>query len=139
MVYKNKLTLKILFFILSTDILETFSQYCFKKSALPQSDVFIKNFSDIFTFLRPIVSSGFLWVGFFSVLLTFIIWSSILSKIDLSVAVPIASSSYVLVPLVSIFLLGEMMTWVDWLGISFIIIGVIIVTSSTKKEKILIP
>jgi len=138
-VYKNKLTLKILFFLISTDILETFTQYCFKKSAIPQSDVFIKSFSDVFIFIKPFLGSGFLWLGFLSTLLAFVIWSSILSKIDLSVAVPIASSSYILVPLASIFFLGEEMTWLDWTGIFFIIIGVIIVSSSTEKEKIIIP
>ena len=137
--YKNKLTLKILFFLISTDILETFTQYCFKKSAIPQSDVFISNFSDLLIFIKPIVGSGFLWIGFLSTLLAFVIWSSILSKIDLSVAVPIASSSYILVPLVSIFFLGEEMAWLDWAGIFFILTGVIIVSSSTKKEKIIIP
>jgi len=138
-VYKNKLTLKIFFFIVSTDILETFTQYCFKRSAIPQGDVFIKNFLDVIIFLKPIVFSGFLWLGFLSVFVTFVIWSSILSKIDLSVAVPIASSSYILIPLVSIFFLGEVMSLLDWAGILFIVIGVVIVSSSIKKEKAIIP
>lgn len=137
--YKNKLTLKILFFLISTDILETFTQYCFKKSAMLQSDTFISSFSDLLIFIKPILGSGFLWMAFLSTLLTFIIWSSILSKIDLSIAVPIASSSYILVPLASIFFLGEEMTLLDWSGIFFIITGVIIVSSSTEKEKAIIP
>jgi drug/metabolite transporter (DMT)-like permease len=137
--YKNKLTLKILFFLISTDLLETFTQYCFKKSAIPQGDVFIKNFFDVFIFIKPFISSGFLWLGLFSVFLTFVIWSTILSKIDLSVAVPVASSSYILVPLASVFFLDEVMTSLDWTGILFIIAGVIIVSSSTKKEEIIIP
>ncbi|MDD5166456.1 MAG: EamA family transporter [Candidatus Omnitrophica bacterium] len=106
---------------------------------MPQGDVFIKNFLDLIIFLKPIISSGFLWVGFLSVFVTFVIWSSILSKIDLSVAVPIASSSYILIPLVSIFFLGEVMSLLDWTGILFIVIGVVIVSSSIKKEKAIIP
>ncbi len=137
--HKNRLTIKIIFFLISTDILETFTQYCFKKSAILQSDFLISKLSDVFAFIKPIVGSAYLWLGFLSAFMVFIVWSSILSKIDLSVAVPIASSSYILVPLASIFFLGEKMSWLDWTGIFFIIIGVVIVSSSTEKTKIIIP
>lgn len=70
--------------------------------------------------------------------LTFIIWSTILSKIDLSIAVPIASFSYILVPLASIFFLHEEMSLLDWTGIFFILTGVIIVSRSTKRVEIVI-
>ena len=98
-----------------------------------QSNFFIDNPRDIFLFLKPIILSPYLWVSFLSIFLTFVIWSTILSKIDLSVAVPIASFSYILVPLVSIFFLHEKMSPLDWTGIAFILIGVISVSISSGK------
>jgi len=133
---RSKLTLKILLILILSDILETFTHFCFKKSALSESGLFIKSFQDILIFTLSMFTSGFLWLGLLSVLLTFIIWSTVLSKIDLSVAVPIASFSYILVPLVSIFLLGEKMNLLDWSGILFIIAGVIIVAKSTRGKEV---
>lgn len=136
--YKNKITLKLLLFLIFSDILETFTQFCFKKTALPQSDLQIRNSLEIIVFIKAVIFSGYLWMAFALAFLTFIIWSTILSKIDLSVAVPIASFSYILVPLVSIFFLHEEMSLLDWTGIFFIVAGVIVVSRSTKKMGIVI-
>jgi undecaprenyl phosphate-alpha-L-ara4N flippase subunit ArnE len=69
-------------------------------------------------------------------LVTFIIWSTILSRIDLSAAVPIASFSYILVPLVSIVFLHEKISNLRWLGIFFIILGVIFVSLSSQEKEV---
>lgn len=137
--FKKKLTLKIISFLVLSDILETLSQFCFKKSALSGSDFFIRRLSDVFVFLQGPLFSPYLWLALFSVLLTFIIWSTILSKIDLSVAVPIASFSYVLVAIVSIIFLGEKISSLRWLGIFFILIGVIFVSLSSKEKELIEP
>ena len=131
----RKVTLKILLFLIFTDILETFAQYCFKKTVIPQSDFIIQNFSDVFLFIKSVSLSPYLWVAFLSVFAVFVLWSTILSKIDLSVAVPIASFSYILVPLVSIFFLHEEVTFLDWTGITFILLGVIFVSMSSHKDE----
>jgi undecaprenyl phosphate-alpha-L-ara4N flippase subunit ArnE len=65
----------------------------------------------------------------------FIIWSTILSKIDLSVAVPIASFSYILVALVSILFLHETITLLRWMGIFLILTGVIFVSVSSRVKE----
>jgi drug/metabolite transporter (DMT)-like permease len=67
--------------------------------------------------------------------LMFIIWSAILSKIDLSVAVPIASFSYILVALVSILFLNETVSLLRWIGIFFILSGVIFVSASSQARE----
>ena len=132
---KNKLTLKIILFLLSTDMLETFTHFCFKKSALPQSATLITSPADVIIFVKAVASSGFLWLGLLSVILTFIIWSTILSRIDLSIAVPVASLSYILIPLVSIIFLNEKIVLLRWVGIFFILAGVIFVSMSAEKEQ----
>lgn len=135
---KKKLTLKILLFLIFSDILETFTHFCFKKSTIAESGFIIKHFFDAFIFLKTIFFSPYLWLAFLSVFLTFVIWSTILSKIDLSVAVPLASASYILVPIASIIFLHEKISAIRWMGISFILLGVIFVSmTSSEKESIL--
>jgi len=129
----KRLTFKIILFLIASDLLETAAQYCFKRTAMSGSDFFITNFSDALFFLKTCLLSPFIWLAFVMIFLTFIIWSTILSKIDLSVAVPVASFSYILVPLTSIFFLHEKVTMLDWTGILFILTGVIFVCTSTEK------
>ncbi|MFH0856072.1 MAG: EamA family transporter [Candidatus Omnitrophota bacterium] len=135
MTAKRRLTLKILLFLVSTDILETLAQFCFKRSASSRGFPEIATFIQGAMFLKAAVLSPFLWLGLLSVFLIFIIWSTILSKIDLSVAVPVASFSYILVPLVSSVFLHEKVSSIRWLGIVFIILGVIFVSVTTNHNQ----
>lgn len=132
---KKHITFKILPFLICVDLLETFTQFCFKKSALTQVGFEIKNFLDSFLFIKVIMFSPFFWIGILSVFLTFILWSTILSKIDLSVAVPVCSFSYITIPLVSIIFFHEEVTFLRWLGIFLILIGVILVSMSSKQKE----
>jgi len=134
---KKKLTLNIFLFLILCDVFETLTQYCFKKGAMSVGAFTVYRASDIFVFLRTAFSSGYLWMGILSVTLTFVIWSGILSKIDLSVAVPVASFSYVLVPIVSIIFLHEKINALRWVGIFFILAGVICVSLSTKEKELM--
>jgi len=134
-VFKKRLTFKLLLILIFSDVLETLTQFCFKKSTFSVSGFEIEGFLDIFDFLHLVFSSPFLWLGLSSVLVTFIIWSTILSKIDLSVAVPICSFSYVTVPIVSIIFLHEQINALRWLGILCILVGVIFVSLSSKEKE----
>lgn len=130
---KRHLTFKILLFLISTDILETATHYCFKRSAIPEAGFQIMNPGDAFIFAKAMVFSPFLWLGLLSVLLTFVIWSTLLSRIDLSVAVPVCSFSYIFIPIVSMIFLHETIGFMRWAGIFFILIGVILVSLSSKE------
>jgi drug/metabolite transporter (DMT)-like permease len=132
---KRHLTLKIFFILIFIDVLETFAQFCFKKSALAKSGLEIKALSDISHFAMAMASSPFLWLGLFSVLMIFTMWSSILSRIDLSVAVPVCSFSYITVPLVSLIFLHEKISAMRWAGIFIILLGVILVSVSSKHKE----
>jgi drug/metabolite transporter (DMT)-like permease len=132
--FKKKVTLKILLLLIFTDVLETAIHFFFKKSTLPQSNLTVLDPASALEFFKAVFASPFLWAGLFTVVAVFIIWSTILSKIDLSVAVPIASFSYIFVPLVSIVFLGERITLLRWVGILFILAGVIFVSLSSKER-----
>jgi len=132
---KKHLTLKILLILVSIDLLETLAQFCFKKSALSFSNFQINSFLDVLNFIKTIIPSGYLWLGLIFVVLIFITWSTVLSRIDLSVAVPVCSFSYITIPLVSMIFFHESISWVRWMGIFLIIIGVILVSMSSVRRK----
>ena len=132
--FKKKVTLKILLLLISSDILETSIQFFFKKSALAQGGFIVTDLPSAVVFLKAAFASPFLWAGLIAVAAVFIIWSGILSRIDLSVAVPVASFSYILVPLASIIFLHEKITALRWLGIFLILGGVILVSLSSRER-----
>ena len=132
--FEKKVTLKILFLLIASDMLETAIHFFFKKGALAQTDFSVVDFPSALVFLKTIFSSPFLWAGLFTVAVVFVIWSTVLSKIDLSVAVPIASFSYILVPVVSVIFLHEQISALRWVGILLILTGVIFVSLSSKER-----
>jgi drug/metabolite transporter (DMT)-like permease len=131
---KGRLTLKIFLFLVMIDMLEAFTHYCFKRGASAQADFAIASFRDALLFSWNAILSPFLWMGLVSVFLIFLVWATILSKIDLSVAVPVCSFSYVFIPLVSIAFLGESVSGIRWAGIFFILMGVIAVSFSSEEK-----
>ncbi|MEI7999599.1 MAG: EamA family transporter [Candidatus Omnitrophota bacterium] len=108
---------------------------CFKKAASAQESFNISQPSQIFTFIGNILSSPFLWLGLLTVIIIFTNWSTILSKIDLSIATPIASFSYVLVAIAAMIFLHEHISMQRWIGIIFILAGVSLVSVSSSPNK----
>lgn len=72
-------------------------------------------------------------LGILSYVLSSVTWLVVLSRVPLSVAYPLGSSSYVLVVLASI-LLGEAIPPLRWLGVSFIVIGLVLVGGDWSKR-----
>lgn len=119
---KRPLTFLIFILIVSTDVLETVAQFCFKKTALLQHSVAITSISDVLRFISLAVANPFLWLALFAISVIFCLWITILSKIDLSVAIPVASFSYITIPLVSIIFFGEKnpIPALDWNWLYFV-------------------
>jgi len=135
--FKKKITFKLFIFLVGADVLETLTHFFFKKSVIAETTVDVNNLQGVLGFLGGVTHSPFLWFGLVSVIATFIIWSTILSKIDLSVAVPICSFSYISIPVVSIIFLHEYVSLIRWIGILFILCGVIFVSLSSKEKEAL--
>jgi drug/metabolite transporter (DMT)-like permease len=120
--------------LIASDVLETAVHFFFKKSTFGTTPRQVTDFATMSIFLKTVFVSPFLWAGLLVVVMVFILWSMILSKIDLSVAVPIASFSYILVPLVSIVFLHEQITILRWVGVLFVLSGVVLVSFSSKER-----
>lgn len=132
---QRRITFKVFSLLLLTDVLETFIQLCFKKSALGCRDIDLSGAAAAFLFVKTAIASPFLWLALFSVLLVFVIWSVLLSRIDLSVATPVASFSYIGVPLAAMIFLHEAISLQRWGGIVLILAGVTLVSLSTIEKE----
>jgi drug/metabolite transporter (DMT)-like permease len=76
-------------------------------------------------FFNPYVVAG---VGAYA--FSSIFWLVLLSRVDLSYAYPALSLGYVLITLVSAFVLGEQVSGLRWAGVFVICFGVILISRS---------
>ncbi len=129
------LTFKIFIFLVLNDFLETAAHMSFKKAASTQENLHISHGQDILIFTAHMLSSPFLWLGLLTVALIFTSWSTILSKIDLSIATPVASFSCVLVTLAGWLFFAEYISLLRWTGVFLILGGVSLVSTSSSSTK----
>ena len=74
-------------------------------------------------------------VGVAAVALVFISWTVVLSKVDLSAAMPVTSLSYLMVALIAVVCLHERIPVLEWCGIFLIMVGVAIVSWEPGEKK----
>ena len=130
----NLFLLKIFFLIFLADTAESIADLFFKKSTLITgiSDITLHN---LFHFTSQLLSIPMLWVGIGVYFINFLLWIIALSKVDLSVAFPIGCTTFVIVPILSMIFLHEHVGGLQWLGIAAIIVGVFLVSKSTKQNQ----
>lgn len=65
-------------------------------------------------------------LGLILYVISFVMWIGIVQKFDLSYIQPVTTGlSYILVIAASIFILKESISWTQWVGLVFILIGVV--------------
>jgi drug/metabolite transporter (DMT)-like permease len=98
--------------------LAVIGQFLLKKGVLASS--LTANLDSIF----KTIFSPYVFFGFFVYAASSIIWLFVLQKFPLSVAYPALSLTYVVIVILSIFLLKEPVTSVKIAGMFFIVLGV---------------
>jgi uncharacterized membrane protein len=77
-----------------------------------------------------------LFLGLFLYIVAGVILIIALKDGEVSVLYPIVATSYVWVSLLSIFIIGESMNLLKWVGVFIIIAGVVFIGLGTKKDGI---
>ncbi|MCX5679581.1 MAG: EamA family transporter [Candidatus Omnitrophica bacterium] len=126
------LTLKIFLMIVLNDIGDTISQ-ALMKQGLIATGISSVGMGNIAEFLSRGVSSPILWLGILAHILNFFIWIIIIYKIDLSIAMPVGSFSYILVPIAAMIFFHDRIEPLRWLGIAFIMLGIYFVSKSKSS------
>jgi len=88
------------------------------------------NFQDLFSFVMQNAVSPLVIAGIILYALNFFLWIIILSKIDLSLAVPLGSTTYALIPLSAVIFLHERISVMGITGILCVILGILILSKS---------
>jgi len=130
----NNITLKILFLIVLNDIGDSVAQLLLKKGFVA-GGVGPVGFANIGEFIARNSTSPFVWLGLLVYALNFFIWIIILYRVDLSVAMPVGSTSYIMIPFLAIFFLGEHVSPLRWLGTILIALGIWFVMQSPKHQE----
>jgi drug/metabolite transporter (DMT)-like permease len=124
---------KIFFLIFLTDLADSVAQF-FMKLGLSQTGIDVLHFSNLSEFIVRSFFSPLLWLGIFFYALTFLIWILVLCHVELSVALPVGSTSYILVPIMAMLFLNETVTPLRWGGIFMIVAGIHLVAKSSQPK-----
>ena len=130
----NGLTMKIFLLIVLNDLGDTLAQLLMKKG-LTHTGVGSIHLGNIAEFAVKNGSSPLVWLGIFVLLLNFFVWIVILSRVDLSIAMPVGSTSYIFVPIAAMLFLNEHVSILRWAGIILIAFGIHFVSQSSKSGK----
>jgi len=126
---RNHLTWNIFFLVVLNDGVEALAQLVMKKGLITTGMTCV-TFANFAEFVVRNASSFLVWLGILIYALSFFIWIVVLYKIDLSVAMPLGSVSYILVPLAAIVFLHEHVDIVRWVGIVCVVFGIYFVSKS---------
>ena len=111
------------YFCLLASIIATSFGHIAVKSGLNQAEALnIKN--TIFNYSsKPTI---YIVSGFCLIIFGFFLWILVLRYFKISYAYSMTSISYLVVPLIAYLHLGEQLSIIQWIGIGFIFIGVIV-------------
>lgn len=126
--------LKVIALIVIKDMIESFGDLFFKMGAI-STGIHNVTTANALEFALRLTSNPWLWIGVIFYLANFFLWIALLSRVDLSVAFPMSSLTYIIVPLLAIVFLREKVQLVRWAGIFFIIIGVSLAGRSAGSDR----
>jgi drug/metabolite transporter (DMT)-like permease len=129
----SSMTWKIFFAIILNDVTDSFAQVLMKKGLFFVDDADIRSIHALAGFLFHNAFSPCLWLGIAIYTASFFIWIAILSRIELSIAIPLSSAMYALVPIFAIIFLHEIVTPLRWFGIVSIVMGTYVVSKSKQS------
>ncbi|GDX55749.1 hypothetical protein LBMAG29_10590 [Methylophilaceae bacterium] len=126
---KIKANAEIFFLFLLFILCDTATQIFLKKGATNLGEIPLDQISHVLIYVLNILTNINIMTGVFFVIIAFLSWLAILSKVDLSKAQLMNSLVYVTVPLASIFFLGETIHMTQMFGILLISIGALIASA----------
>lgn len=127
------ITLKIFFLIVVNDLGDSVAQL-FMKKGLVQTGINSIGFGNLAEFISRNAASSLVWLGIFVYTVNFFLWIVILSRVDLSVAMPVGSTSYLTAPFMAMIFLNEKVGLLRWAGILLIILGIHFVSQSAQSH-----
>lgn len=121
------MNLKIFLLIILHEIVGAAEQVFFKKGVKNLQINNFYRFKDYLIFLKGILSSPLIWLGFIMTWLMWWIWLMVLASLSLSVAIPLSSIHYLILLAAAYFILKERIDKTRIVGALLILLGIILV------------
>jgi len=123
------ITLKIFLAVFLNDAIDALAQVLMKKGIVGEA-VVSWNLQDLLSFMTQNAVSPLVVAGIILYALNFFVWIIILSKIDLSLAVPLGSTTYALIPFSAVVFCMKKYPPMGIAGIFCVIFGILILSKS---------
>lgn len=81
---------------------------------------------------RQVLVTPAIWVGLLLFCVSAVVWLFVLSRTSLSFAYPFTALTYITILAFSRFVLHEEVSRVRWLGVAFIMVGIVLVSRTTS-------
>lgn len=86
------------------------------------------SFKSFFSDIIPFISSYCLWIGFITIIVSSFLWMKVLAKVELSVAYPLISISYIFGIIAAVIIFKESVPLIRWVGVIVIMFGIFLIT-----------
>jgi multidrug transporter EmrE-like cation transporter len=132
---KKGLSVRVVMLVVAADVIQFVIMVSFKQvaNALPPVSLDALGAGELLHLAWLAVQTKYFWIGIAGMVSSFIIWPAVLAALDLSVAFPLGSMSFVLIPLLSIVFLGEHISALRWFGILVITSGIAWLSVTEKQ------
>ena len=118
-------------YVLLTIIFTTYGQLVLKwrlsQLALPNS-----LFNKVFFLTKAILTDFYIFSGFLAAYFASMCWMIAIKKLQLNIAYPLMSLSFVLVFIFSIFIWNEKFHFIQIIGLGFILLGIVLIGYSMR-------
>lgn len=122
-------TLRIFLAVFLNDAIDALAQVLMKKGIVGQA-VVSWDLHGLFSFVAQNAVAPLVIAGIILYALNFFLWIIILTKLDLSLAVPLGSTTYAIIPFAAVIFLHEKISIMGIAGIFCVIFGILILSKS---------
>ena len=122
--------IKILLIVLVSEIFTAIGHILFKNTTNSLESYSLKGLDAQIRFIKEILTKPSIWIGLLSMTAGLIAWIVALSQGDLSLVFSIGSIQYILILILSHYLLGEKIDRMKFIGTFLVIFGIVLITIS---------
>jgi uncharacterized membrane protein len=131
---KKRPAINLVVLVIMCEAIDALAQILMKKG-LPALSLVSFDVPVLSGFMKGAFASPLVWAGVVVYASNFFVWIFILAQVELSTAVPLTSINYVVLPVLTFFILHEKISLLRWVGIFFVSMGIYLVARTIGQKK----
>lgn len=124
--------IKVLLFILIAEVWTAIGQVLLKMSTNSMEACSLHMAGGVARFIKNISCKPMIWAGLLSMSVGMVAWLMALAQADLSIVFSIGSVQYIMILFLAHYLLGEKIDKMKLIGTILVVMGIILITISSK-------